>query len=103
MPDALRVTSQTYEKASILFNLLCVQSHCLLTNNDLFTLTTALIAYYASIAYHVVTLVGIITRTINCIVFNCHECVLPVLCGSSVPYPRRAVISARFLSSITSH
>ena len=68
---ALTVTSQTYEKASIQFNLLRVQSHCLLTDIDLFTLTTALIASYALIAYHVVTLVGIITYTINCIVFNC--------------------------------
>ena len=63
MSEALRVTSQTYEKASIQVNLLRVQSHCLLTNIDLFTLATALIAYYALIAYHVVTLVGIITHT----------------------------------------
>ena len=63
MPEALRVTSQTYGKASMQFNLLRVQSHCLLTN----------IALIALIAYHVVTLVGIITHTINCIVFNCRE------------------------------
>ena len=93
MPEALRVTSQTYEKASIQFYLLRVQSHCLLTNIDLFTLTTALIVYYALIVYHIVTLVGIITHTINCIVFNNHECVMHVLCESSVPYPRRAVIN----------
>ena len=57
MPEALRVMSQTYEKASIQFNLLRVQSHCRLTNIDLFTLTTALIGCYALISYHVVTLV----------------------------------------------
>ena len=61
MPEALRVTSQTYEKASIQFNLFRVQSHCVLTDIDLFTLTTALIAY-ALIAYHVETLVSIITQ-----------------------------------------
>ena len=48
---ALTVTPQTYEKTSIQFNLLRVQSHGLLTNIDLFTLTTALIACYALIAY----------------------------------------------------
>ena len=96
------MTSQMYEKASIQFNILHVQSHCLLTNIDLFTLTTALIVY-ALITYHVVTLVGIITRTINCIVFNWHECVMHVLCESSVPDPGRAVISMHFLSSIASH